>query len=115
MPLIEKLQSNGVRFESRKFQWIGAYDQISQVLAIWHTSPGGTIDELKTKDVVLGSMGAHWLADPAVKDRLLQRIPLGRVADPQDVAGPVQFFCSAAAAFVTGQILYVDGGLTATQ
>lgn len=65
--------------------------------------------------VVRGDMGAHWLADPAVRDRLLQRIPLGRVAEPQDVAGPVQFFCSPAAAFVTGQILYVDGGLTATQ
>jgi NAD(P)-dependent dehydrogenase (short-subunit alcohol dehydrogenase family) len=65
--------------------------------------------------VVRGDMGAHWLADPAVRDKLLQRIPLGRVAEPQDVAGPVQFFCSPAAAFVTGQILYVDGGLTATQ
>ncbi|MBX9757690.1 MAG: hypothetical protein K2Y29_02865 [Beijerinckiaceae bacterium] len=60
LPLIEKLQSGGVRFESRKFQWLGAYDQISQVLAIWHTSPGGTIEDLKSKDVVLGSMGrAH--------------------------------------------------------
>lgn len=60
LPLIEKLQSGGVRFESRKFQWLGAYDQISQVLTIWHTSPGGTIADLKTKDIVLGSMGrAH--------------------------------------------------------
>ena len=65
--------------------------------------------------VVRGEMGAHWLADPAVRDKLLQRIPLGRVAEPEDVAGPVQFFCSRAAAFVSGQILYVDGGLTATQ
>lgn len=65
--------------------------------------------------VVRGDMGAHWLADPQVRERLLQRVPLGRVAEPQDVAGPVQFFCSPAAAFVTGQILYVDGGLTATQ
>jgi hypothetical protein len=31
------------------------------------------------------------------------------------VAGPVLFFCSAAAGFVTGQVLYVDGGLSATQ
>ena len=65
--------------------------------------------------VVRGEMGAHWLADPQVRERLLQRIPLGRVAEPQDVAGPVQFLCSDAASFVSGQILYVDGGLTATQ
>jgi NAD(P)-dependent dehydrogenase (short-subunit alcohol dehydrogenase family) len=65
--------------------------------------------------VVRGDMGAHWLADPAVRDRLLERIPLGRVAEAQDVATPVLFFCGPGAAFVTGQILYVDGGLTATQ
>ncbi len=62
LPLIEKLQNEGVRFESRKFQWLGAYDQISQLLAVWHTSPGRTIEELKTKDVVLGSMGRSHLS-----------------------------------------------------
>ncbi|HEY6087654.1 MAG TPA: SDR family oxidoreductase, partial [Burkholderiaceae bacterium] len=46
---------------------------------------------------------------------VLQRIPLGRVAEPEDVVGATLFFCSPAAAFVTGQVLYVDGGLTATQ
>lgn len=65
--------------------------------------------------VVRGEMARHWLDNPEVHARVLQRIPLGRVAEPQDVAGPVQFFCSPAAAFVTGQIVYVDGGLTATQ
>ena len=65
--------------------------------------------------VVRGAMGAHWLADREVRERLLQRIPLGRVADPEDVAGPVHFLCSEAASFITGQIVYVDGGLTATQ
>jgi gluconate 5-dehydrogenase len=65
--------------------------------------------------VVRGAMGAHWLADPQVRERLLQRIPLGRVAEPHDVAGPVHFLCSDAAAFITGQVVTVDGGITATQ
>ncbi|MEO8311668.1 MAG: SDR family oxidoreductase [Caldimonas sp.] len=65
--------------------------------------------------VVRGDMGAHWLADPATRGPLLARIPLGRVAEPEDVVGAVLFFCSPAASFVTGQILYVDGGVTATQ
>ena len=65
--------------------------------------------------VVRGEMGAHWLADPVTREQVLQRIPLGRVAEPQDVVGATLFFCSPAASFVTGQVLYVDGGLTATQ
>ncbi|MEO5732166.1 MAG: SDR family oxidoreductase [Rubrivivax sp.] len=65
--------------------------------------------------VVRGEMGRHWLADPDVYQRLLQRIPLGRVAEPEDVSGPVQFLCSPAAGFITGQIIVVDGGITATQ
>ena len=65
--------------------------------------------------VVAGEMARHWLDDPAVRARLLERIPLGRVAEPHDCVGATLFFCSPAAAFVTGQIVYVDGGLTATQ
>lgn len=65
--------------------------------------------------VVRGEMGAHWLSNPATRDHILQRIPLGRVAEPQDVAGAAVFFCGPGAGFVTGQVLYLDGGLTATQ
>ncbi len=65
--------------------------------------------------VVRGEMGAHWLANPATRDAILARIPLGRVAEPEDVVGATLFFCSPSASFVTGQVLYVDGGLTATQ
>lgn len=64
---------------------------------------------------VYTEMIRHVMDNPEFHDHLLQRIPLGRIADPKDVVGPTLFFASPAADFVTGQILYVDGGLTATQ
>jgi NAD(P)-dependent dehydrogenase (short-subunit alcohol dehydrogenase family) len=65
--------------------------------------------------VVRTRMGAHWLKNPKTRAWLQERIPLGRVAEPADVVGAVLFFCSPASDYVTGQILYVDGGLTASQ
>lgn len=65
--------------------------------------------------VVRTEMGAHWLKNPKTRAWLKERIPLGRVAEPADVVGAVLFFCSPASDFVTGQILYVDGGITASQ
>lgn len=55
------------------------------------------------------------LADEEFRKGLLARIPIGRIADPDDLVGAVLFFCSDASSFVTGQILTIDGGLTATQ
>jgi gluconate 5-dehydrogenase len=58
---------------------------------------------------------AMLLDDPVFKANLVARVPLGRVGSPDDLAGAVLFFCSDASAFVTGQVLTIDGGLTATQ
>lgn len=64
---------------------------------------------------VKSEMAQHLLADAVASAKLLERIPLGRIADPEDVVGPTLFFCGPGSAFITGQILYVDGGLTACQ
>lgn len=58
---------------------------------------------------------ASLLADKEFYDRLVGRIPLRRIADTDDLVGAILFFCSDAAGFVTGQVLTLDGGLTATQ
>jgi NAD(P)-dependent dehydrogenase (short-subunit alcohol dehydrogenase family) len=58
---------------------------------------------------------ASLLADPEFKAGVVSRIPLGRVGETRDLVGPAIFLCSDAASFVTGQILGIDGGLTATQ
>jgi gluconate 5-dehydrogenase len=53
------------------------------------------------------------LDDPKLYEIFMQRIPWGRAADPQDFIGAVVYLASEASAFVTGDILYVDGGSTA--
>jgi gluconate 5-dehydrogenase len=58
---------------------------------------------------------AMLLDDPDFKAGIVSRVPLGRVGTPQDLIGPVLMFASDASRFVTGQILTIDGGLTATQ
>lgn len=46
-----------------------------------------------------------------LKELMLQNTPLGRFGSPEDVAGAVRFLCSDEAAFITGEVLLVDGGL----
>jgi 3-oxoacyl-[acyl-carrier protein] reductase len=46
-----------------------------------------------------------------LKDAMLANTPLGRLGDPEDVAGAVRFLCSDEASFITGEVLLVDGGL----
>jgi gluconate 5-dehydrogenase len=58
---------------------------------------------------------AMLLGDPAFKAGIVNRVPLGRVGETADLVGAVLFFASPASSFVTGQILGIDGGLTATQ
>jgi NAD(P)-dependent dehydrogenase (short-subunit alcohol dehydrogenase family) len=55
------------------------------------------------------------LSDPNFYNALVGRIPMGRIGEPADVRNAVLFFVSPASGFITGQTLYLDGGLTATQ
>ena len=47
------------------------------------------------------------------RNGFLSRVPLGRLGEPADLAGPLLFLCSKASDFYTGHILYADGGYTA--
>jgi 3-oxoacyl-[acyl-carrier protein] reductase len=46
-----------------------------------------------------------------MRSLMLQNTPLGRLGEPEDIAGAVRFLCSDAAAYITGEVLLVDGGL----
>lgn len=64
---------------------------------------------------VFTEMIRHVMENDEFRQGLLDRIPLGRIADPKDITGPALFFCAPASGFVTGQTMYVDGGITASQ
>jgi 3-oxoacyl-[acyl-carrier protein] reductase len=88
-------------------------------------SKAGIIGFTKSLARELGSRGvrANVVAPGYVKTQLtdvlpeeataamLQNTPLGRLGEPEDVAGAVRFLCSDEAAFITGDVLLVDGGL----
>ena len=53
-----------------------------------------------------------WLDDDAFRVSVMERIPLGRIGDPMDVAASVRFLVSPAASLITGTTLMIDGGWT---
>jgi 3-oxoacyl-[acyl-carrier protein] reductase len=111
----------------------GAIVNVSSVVAL-HGNPGqtnysaskaGIIGFTKALARELGSRGVRAIVvapgyitsrltdeiSDEMRGLMLQNTPLGRLGDPQDVAGAVRFLCSDAAAFITGEVLLVDGGL----
>jgi len=111
----------------------GAIVNISSIVGVhgnwgqtnYAASKAGIIGFTKSLARELGSRGvrANVVAPGYVKTALTEAIPdearetmlgntpLGRLGDPEDVAGAVRFLCSDEAAFVTGVVLLVDGGL----
>jgi 3-oxoacyl-[acyl-carrier protein] reductase len=59
---------------------------------------------------VATDMSAPALNDAQNRDRFLSLIPLGRPADPMEIAGPILFLCTPLAGFMTGEIVNVNGG-----
>jgi glucose 1-dehydrogenase len=53
-----------------------------------------------------------WVDDPAKAEQVLQHIPMGRAGEADEMGAVATFLASDDAAYITGQTLYVDGGLT---
>jgi NAD(P)-dependent dehydrogenase (short-subunit alcohol dehydrogenase family) len=97
--------------------YVAAKGAISSLTRQWATewAPHGIRVNAIMPTFVDTPQVASMLADPDFKAGIVNRIPMGRVGETRDLTGPAIFLCSDAASFVTGQILGIDGGLTATQ
>jgi 3-oxoacyl-[acyl-carrier protein] reductase len=76
--------------------------------------------ELAARQVTVNAVAAGWIdtdltraVPEAARARVLERVPLGRAGRAEEVAAAVRFLVSPAAAYITGAVLTVDGGLSA--
>lgn len=92
----------------------GAVNMYTKQLACEWGKYGITVNAI-APTFVRTPINSAQLDNPEFYQSLVTRIPLGRIGKSEDVAAAAVFLCSDAAAFITGQILFIDGGLTAMQ
>lgn len=90
----------------------GAIDSLTQTLACEWGQYGINVNAIAP--TVFRTALTQWMFDDnAFYKNFLRRIPIGRLGEPEDFIGTIIFLASAASNFMTGAILYVDGGYTA--
>jgi len=74
--------------------------------------------EMGKRDITVNSVAPGWVDTEMCeipfanggRERIAAGIPIGRIADPRDIAGPIVFLCSDLARHITGEIVNVNGG-----
>src|ERR1700751_3932513 len=85
---------------------------LSKAAAIEYANQGIRINTL-APGLVETAMTKQWFDDPNMRSHFLANSPIGRISQPEEMAGTVLFLCSDFASFAIGQTFVIDGGYTA--
>lgn len=89
----------------------GGINQLLRVMAREWASSGVTVNAL-APGYIETPLTAGELAKPGKRDELESQVPAGRLGTPEELTGPALFLASRHAQFITGHVLYIDGGRT---
>ena len=88
----------------------GAIDQLTRVMALALAGRGIRVNAVAPGKIATELAQKAVLTSDEAKARILSRTPLGRLGEPAEIADAVAFLLSDAASYISGEILYVDGG-----
>jgi gluconate 5-dehydrogenase len=89
----------------------GGMNQMMRVMAREWAGSGVTVNAI-APGYIETNLTAAYLEKPGIREGLTALVPAGRLGTPDEVVGPILFLSSRHSGFVTGQVLYVDGGRT---
>ena len=88
----------------------GAMNQLTNVTALALAPRGIRVNAIGPGSIATEMLAGIMAEDPAARDRILSRTPLGRAGEPEEVAAVAVFLASDEASYLTGQTIYPDGG-----
>ena len=96
------MRNPGPRPHSRGSRNAGAPGETERGIRVNSIGPGATVTPINRS----------WIEDPGKRAMVEAHIPMRRAGGAAEMAAAVAFLCSGEAAYITGQTLFVDGGLT---
>ena len=87
----------------------GGVNQLTSVMSL-ALAPRGVRVNAIGPGTILTELSGSLLTDEAARRRVLSRTPMGRVGQPEEIAGIAVFLASDDSSYVTGQVIYADGG-----
>ena len=82
---------------------------LTKTLALEYAKYGVTVNAVAPGPVMTSMLAG---VPDAIRDKIVAQVPVGRIAAPEEIANVHVFLCSDEASFITGQVIFADGGMS---